>query len=162
MQEGVRWRTMQCRSFEMDTRCPRVGNACLYALSAMPGTESVAQLSRLKSRVEHPSALKQIEKALGTAASRAGVTPEDLEEMAVPTCGLGADGSYCRQIGGFTAEVRVQGGVEVTWRDDSGKERKSVPGEAKREHAEEHQQLNDEHRDLHEDLNEQHREFHED
>src|SRR5207249_2894494 len=94
-------------------RCPRVGNASVYVLSAMPGAEAVAQLSRLKSRVEHPSVLKQIEKALETAASRAGVTPEDLEEMAVPTCGLGADGSYRRPIGRFTAEVRVQSASRV-------------------------------------------------
>ncbi len=120
-------------------RCPKVGNGAVHALSLSPRTEAAAQLSRLKSRVENPSALKQIEKALEAAAVRAGLTPTDLEEMAVPTFGLEISGSYRSQIGECVAEVRLDGtrDVRLTWFTQEGKPQKAVPAEVKRGHAEE-------------------------
>jgi hypothetical protein len=69
-------------------RNAKVGNACVDTLSRLGAPAAVAQLSRLRSRVQHPSARKQIEAALGRAAGRLGLAKAELEEMMVPGQGL--------------------------------------------------------------------------
>lgn len=64
--------------------CLAAGNACLWTLGEV-GLDGVGQLGLLKMRVKYAVALRLIEKALEDAARRAGVTPEDLEEIGVPT-----------------------------------------------------------------------------
>lgn len=117
----------------------KVGNACLWSLGAMPGTHGVAQLGRLKMRVRYASALKLVDKALAGAARRAGVTPDELEEMSVPTCGLDAEGRLEETFGAFTAraELTPAGEVSLTWHKEGGKAQSSVPAEVKRDFAEE-------------------------
>src|SRR5260221_2757575 len=88
-------------------RCPKVGNACLFALSAMPGTEAVAQLSRLKAKVKHASSRRMTDVALGAVASRTGLTNDELEEMSIPTYGLGEGGCLSRTFVGFKAELAI-------------------------------------------------------
>jgi len=51
-------------------RSPKIGNACLYALSATSSPAAVGQLSRLKTRAKHASIRKQLDKAFDTAAYR--------------------------------------------------------------------------------------------
>ena len=70
-------------------RAGKVGNACFWALGNMPGNEAVAQLSILKIRIKTNTAQKLIANALETAARRIGLTAEEIEEMSVPTYGLG-------------------------------------------------------------------------
>ena len=79
----------------------KVGHACIWALGAMPGLEPVAQLGRLKQRVKYPVSLRLVEKALAAAARRASISPEDLEEMAVPTYGLTEPGQGRTTAGGY-------------------------------------------------------------
>ena len=121
----------------------KVGNACLWALGAMPGTHGVAQLGRLKTRVRYASALKLVDKALAAAAQRAGVTPDELEEMSVPTCGLDAEGRVVQRFGPFTAhaELTPDGDVSLTWHKDEGKAQSSVPAEVKRDFADDLKEL---------------------
>ena len=94
-------------------RCPRVGNACVWALGAMPGNEGVGQLALLKVKVKTGPAQKGIEKALDTAANRIGLPHDEIEEMAVPTYGLQEVGKGHEQLAGFTAELSVTGTTTV-------------------------------------------------
>jgi hypothetical protein len=110
-------------------RCVRVGNACVWALGNMPGMEGIGQLALLKVRVKFGTARKGIETALNTAAERAGLPREEIEEMSVPTYGLSEVGLRRDTLGDFTAELVVTGtsSTELRWTGPDGKGRKSVP-----------------------------------
>ncbi len=56
-------------------RCPKIGNACLWALSSMNDLSAVAQLTRVKTRAKHVSIRKQLDKAVETAAKRQDFPP---------------------------------------------------------------------------------------
>lgn len=114
-------------------RSPKIGNACLWALSNMTGLQAVAQLSRLKTRVKHASVRKQLAKALETAAENAGMSQADLEEIAVPTLGLTQVGELSNTLGEFTArlEVRENNKTDLEWIKSDGKRQKSVPKSVK-------------------------------
>ena len=122
---------------ELGPRSPKVGNACLVALIALPGQEPRAELSRLKAKVKQPTARKMIEKAIGASAVAAGMTPDDLEELAVGTYGLTEVGRGEQKIGGYTVETRIAGTTKVslTFADAKGKSRASVPADLKASHA---------------------------
>ena len=119
-------------------RSAKVGNACIGTLGAMPGMAPIGPLSRLKMRVKYPVSLRLIETALTDAAARAGLPPEELEELAVPTFGLDQKGCLREDLGGFVAELTVtgRGREEWVWADAAGKILKAVPAEVKREYAE--------------------------
>ena len=125
-------------------RCPRVGNACVWALGAMPGDEGVGQLALLKVKVKTGPAQKGIEKALDTAAKRICLPRDEIEEMAVPTYGLQEVGKGHEQLAGFTAELSVTGTttVELRWFKPDGKRQSSVPQAVREQHAEELKELN--------------------
>jgi hypothetical protein len=125
-------------------RCVRVGNACVYALGAMPGAEGVSQLALLKLKVKFGSAQKAIEKALNAAARRIGLSPEEIEEMSVPSYGLTEIGKRIEQFGDFTAELVVSGtnATEIRWFNSDRKQQKSVPKSVKENYAEELKELN--------------------
>jgi hypothetical protein len=121
----------------MDWRCLKAGNACLYALSAMPGDEAVAQLSRLSLRLKGKQLQDSVEKALSAAVERRGMTRDDLEELTVPAHGLDADGVLRQTIGEMTAELAVTAGgaLEWTWVTADGRRQKSPPAQLRQEHA---------------------------
>jgi hypothetical protein len=117
-------------------RAPKIGNACLFALSQMPETGAVAQLSRLKTRVKHASVRGQLAKALDRAADNAGLSPAELEEVSVPSCGLTEVGESTQTIGDFTARLVADGmDVHVSWIKPDGKAQASVPAPLKTSHA---------------------------
>ena len=92
----------------------RVGFACVNTLAEMPGMESVAQLTRMRAKVRYAVALKLIEKALNGAAERAALSRDDLEDMAVPTYGLAADGQRSEHLGDCRVDlVLVPGTGEI-------------------------------------------------
>src|SRR5262249_21372121 len=109
-------------------RSPKIGNACLTALSGVSSMVAVAQLSRLKTRAKHASIRKQLGKALDTAAAQTGMSSDELEEIAVPTCGLTEVGSLRRQMGEFTGflQVNENGHLELSWLR-SGKRQRTTP-----------------------------------
>ena len=115
----------------------KVGTAGILTLAAMSGTEPIAQLSRLKTRVTYQAALGVLDKALNEAATRSGLTCDDLEDLAVPDFGLDVNGERHEQFGDSRATVRVtaSGGAEVSWTGADGKPLKSLPVAVKREHA---------------------------
>ncbi|MEO8681219.1 MAG: DUF4132 domain-containing protein [Vicinamibacterales bacterium] len=60
----------------------RVGHACIRVLARLPGTGPVTQLGRLRLRVKYAVARQLVDTAMREAAARAGITPEELEEIA--------------------------------------------------------------------------------
>jgi Domain of unknown function (DUF4132) len=118
-------------------RSLKVGNACLYTLSVMPGELVIAHLERLRQKCKNGSVKKQIEKAFDRAAQRAGLSREDLAEVMLPTYELNPQGIATHTLGDFTAEIRIHSTHSVTlnWLKADGKPQKSVPAAVKKDHA---------------------------
>jgi len=123
---------------QLGPRCVRVGNACIWALGNMPGTEGIGQLALLRAKVKFGTAQKGIEKALNNAAELAGMPLDEIEEMSVPTYGLQEVGVRREQVGEFGAELVVTGtsATELRWIKPDGKRQKSVPKAIKEHHPE--------------------------
>jgi hypothetical protein len=111
----------------------KVGNACLWALSAMPGRRGVAQLQRLQQRVKYVSVQRSIGAALESAAQQAGLSRADLEDLSVPTYGLEA-GLLRETLGAYAAEIAVLGTrqVELRWITPGGARQHADPAAVKR------------------------------
>jgi hypothetical protein len=94
-------------------------------------------------RVKFGTAQKGIEKALNTAAERAGLPREEIEEMAVPAYGLQEVGVRREQLSEFSAELVVTGTstTELRWINPDGKRQRSVLKAVKEHHAEELKEL---------------------
>lgn len=124
-------------------RAPKIGNACLVALTLARAPNAVAQLSRLQGRVKHNSSRSQVERALNQVAERSGVSRDTLEDLAVPTCGLTELGRLERKLGAATAVVQLIGArdFELSWLTAAGKPQKSLPASVKNDHAEELKEL---------------------
>jgi len=121
----------------------KVGNASIWTLGAVGSLEAVAQLGRLKQRVKYPASLRLVEKALAEAARRASISPEELEELAVPTYGLTEPGRGRVAIADYMATIDVRGvdEVELLWTGPTGRPQKTVPQDVQRAHADELKQL---------------------
>ena len=114
---------------EVGPRSPKIGNACLIALSTLASDAAVAQLARLKSRAKHVSTRKQIVKAFKTAAANAGMSEDDLIEIGVPNFGLVNVGELREELADFTAEATINAHQphQLQWRRTDGKIQKTVP-----------------------------------
>ena len=123
---------------QMGPRCVRLGNACVWALGAMPDAGGVGQLAMLRARVKFGTAQKGIEKALDTAAGQAGMPLLEIEEISVPAYGLQEVGVRRAQLGEFGVELVVKGTstTELRWIKPDGKRQKSVPKAVKEHNAE--------------------------
>jgi hypothetical protein len=123
---------------QMGPRCVRLGNACVWALGAMPDAGGVGQLAMLRARVKFGTAQKGIEKALDTAAGQAGMPLLEIEEISVPAYGLQEVGVRRAQLGEFGVELVVKGTstTELRWIKPDGKRQKSVPNAVKEHNAE--------------------------
>lgn len=134
-------------------RAPKIGNACLWALSHISTETAVAQLARVKAKSKHASVQKQLGKALDAAAEKTGLSAEDLEEVAVPTFGLSAVGECRKPLGEFTALLCIrEGRVELSWFRSDGKPQVNVPASLRERHAEEVKTLKKAQKDLEKQL----------
>jgi hypothetical protein len=124
-------------------RAPKIGNACLWALSQASSETAIAQLSRLKVRAKHASIKTQVAKAFGAAAEQTGLSVADLEEVAVPACGLTGVGELRRQIGDFTAHLRTthQLTTETIWIKADGATQATIPASVKERFGDDLQSL---------------------
>ncbi len=131
-------------------RAVKVGNAGVYALSAMGSQDAVAQLAILKARVKFGTAQKMIDKAFSAAAERLGLPRDEIEEMAVPTYGLEEVGLRREAFGDYTAELVVTGvdGVDIRWHKADGKPLKSVPAAVRKEHGDDLKELTQARKDI--------------
>ena len=114
-------------------RSHRIANACIWALGNVGSVAAVSQLQRLRTRVLYAQTRRLIDAALDAAASRSGVSRDDLDELAVPTFGLDA-GRLRATFGSFSAELTVEGVQQVSlrWFAADGTPRKGEPAEVKR------------------------------
>jgi hypothetical protein len=131
-------------------RAPKIGNACLWALAQASSEAAIAQLSRLKTRAKHASIKTQVAKAFGVAAEQTGLSVADLEEVAVPTCGLTGVGELRRQIGDFTVHLRAthQLSTETVWIKTGGGPQAAVPASVKEKFGDELRSLKQTEKDI--------------
>lgn len=131
-------------------RATKVGNACVWALGQVPGESSLAALAILKVRVKYKPAQKGIAAALAAAAERAGMTPQELEEIGVPAYGMEEVGLRRETLGEYEAILRVLNArkVELTWVNAAGKSLKTVPKAVREEHADELKDLRQASKDI--------------
>lgn len=124
---------------ERGTWAARAGNAAIWALGQMPNGVGVGPLAALRTKLRDRGALKLIAAAIETAAARAGMTTDALEDLAVPTGGLDADGTRREtfgEAGGATLTLNAQTGrVALTWFGPDGSARKAAPALVKRDFA---------------------------
>jgi len=124
---------------ELGAVSQKVGFCCVQALGAMECNEAVSQLTRLRARVKYSVAQRLIEKCLNEAAERSGLTVEELEDFAVPSYSLDAEGKTELTIGDARVIVSLSqdGRVDVMWRNADEKFVKSVPSHIKKAFARE-------------------------
>lgn len=126
-------------------RAIRVGHAAIYALGELTGPaarDALAQLAMLKVKVKFIPAQKGIDKALTSAAQRLGLPRDEIEELAVPSYGLGGEdgraiGVREETLGDLTVRlvVRGVGDIETVYLKKDGKHVKAVPAAIKASHA---------------------------
>lgn len=119
-------------------RSPGLGNATLWALSAMAeGPHAAAELFRLSDRVKYPSARRLIAKRLAELAVSSGQSLAALEDVGLPDHGLNAEGERVQNIGEVTATIRLAANETVLqWHDVGGRSLKSVPAVVRNQHKE--------------------------
>lgn len=121
------------------TWATKAGNAGIWALGQMPGGVGVGPLARLRTRLRDRGALKLIGAAIEAAAKSAGMTVDELEDLAVPTGGLDADGTRREEFGAEGSALLTLDGktgrTRLEWFGADGKARKAVPAGVKREFA---------------------------
>jgi hypothetical protein len=112
-----------------------LGNACVWVL-AKGGLPGVAHLSRLHGLVKQANTQTLIGRSIEKAALELGMTPAELEDMAVPDFGLqGGRAEYT--LGDYQAVLALVGGkAEVQW-SKAGKPLKSAPTALKNTHGQE-------------------------
>jgi hypothetical protein len=119
-------------------RSARLGNACIWALGQIGGQDGMTQLARIKTRVRLPAAQKQIASALRDAADRAGLTPDEVEELLVPTYGLEAVGLRRETLGEVKVELLVEGtSVALRYLRADGRRLASAPRALREQHSDE-------------------------
>ena len=117
-------------------RAVKVGNAAVYALSAI-GTESaVGQLALLKVKVKFGTAQKEIEKAFDAAAAKRALPRDEIAELVLRSYGMDAVGvrheTFGEGDGAVAATLSVDGkDVALAWTRADGKAIKSVPAKVK-------------------------------
>jgi hypothetical protein len=117
----------------------KVGFACVQALGAMECNEAILQLARLRAKVKYAVAQRLIEKCLRQAAERSGLTVDELEDLAVPSHSLDAEGKAEAALGDALATVQLlqDGRVAVIWRNADGKIVKAAPQHIRKAFAKE-------------------------
>ncbi|MCB2408280.1 DUF4132 domain-containing protein [Hymenobacter lucidus] len=118
---------------------PSLGNACVVAL-AQAGLPGISHLSRLRQKVKQTSTQALIGNHIEKASVALGVTPAEIEDMAVPGFGL-IGGRLELTCGDYQAVLELADGkAELHWSKD-GKALKSVPAALKKTHAAELKEL---------------------
>jgi hypothetical protein len=121
----------------------KLGNACIWALGNMPGTEGIGRLAILKVKISTRPAQRAIEKAFNVATERLNLPIDDIEELSVPTYGLDEVGIHREIFGDYTAEIRVTGkDAAITWSGANGKTLSAAPKAVKETYTEELAEFN--------------------
>ncbi|MBF9219818.1 DUF4132 domain-containing protein [Hymenobacter ruricola] len=116
-----------------------IGNACLLALS-QNGLPGVAALARVRSKIRQTNTQETIARYIAQESAKLGVSPAEIEDMAVPDFGL-ENGRLVEELGDYTATLALADGKAETQWQKSGKPLKSAPAALKATHAEELKEL---------------------
>jgi hypothetical protein len=120
----------------LDWRGLKAGNACLNALSMMPGPEPLAQLCCLAQRLKGRQLQTSVNRALDVAISRRGLSRDYVEELMVPTHGVEDGGLLHEEVGGVRVDLTVTAAGAPTWRwIVDGAEQTSPPDAIRTTHA---------------------------
>ena len=107
-------------------RSEKLGNACVWALAELPDGTGVPYLARILARVKYPKVKTKIDAKLNEAAQRSGIGRDELDEISVPTHGLGRDGTRRVAFAQGEAVFRVvRNSATLDWFNESGKQLKS-------------------------------------
>ncbi len=125
-------------------RAVRAGNACIVGLQLLANDDALAQLAVLKVKVKFGTAQRLIDRALEAAAERAGVTAEDIAELAVPGYGFDEVGQLEQAFGeNFTARLTITGttSTKLAWVKPDGKIQKTVPAAVRQDFTDDLKEL---------------------
>ena len=115
---------------------PVTARAGVYALSRLADVLAVEELAGLTHRLTVKSVLKDVDTAITRQTVALGITRAEVEELGIPAYGLTGVGHRTSEIGGVTAALTVTGaGVDLTWRDGTGKVIKSPPPAVRKHHT---------------------------
>lgn len=109
-------------------------NACIWSLGRIATPEAVIALGRIQRRIRDERLSKQVAKAMADAAAQAGMTIEDLEEIAVPNHDLEPGGTRSLALAeghGAVLSILSSTEVAVTLHRPGGKPAKSLPAAVK-------------------------------
>ncbi|UOR06445.1 DUF4132 domain-containing protein [Hymenobacter aerilatus] len=116
-----------------------LGNACLLALS-QNGLPGVAALARVRSKIRQTNTQELIARHIAQESVKLGVSPAEIEDMAVPNFGL-EGGRLVETLGDYTATLTLTDGkADVQWQK-ADKPLKSAPTALKATHADELKEL---------------------
>lgn len=106
-----------------------VANAAVTVLATRQEEGVVAQLARVQAKVRKRTILAGVAKVLDAAATRAGLSREQLLERTVPTFGLGPDGVRAQSVGEHTGLLVLDaaGAPALRFRNPAGRVVTSVP-----------------------------------
>jgi hypothetical protein len=116
-----------------------LGNACLLALS-QNGLPGVSALARVRPKIKQSNTQELIAGYITSASQTLGVSPAEIEDMAVPDFGL-VNGQVEEALGDYTATLALADGkAEVQWAK-ANKPLKTAPAALKTSHADELKEL---------------------
>lgn len=117
-------------------RSEKLGNACVWALAALPDGAGVPYLARILARVKYPKVKAKIDAKLNEAAQNAGIGRAELDEISVPAHGLDRDGTRRVAFADGEAIFRLTGSdPRLDWFNGAGKQLKS-PSKAMKDEKE--------------------------
>lgn len=123
-------------------RAQKLANTAVLVLGACPGERPLHALALLRLQVRDRRLLRRIDQVLDDVLERVGLSRDELDEVAVPTFGLGSVGRRVVQLGDATATVTIPtdgGRPTLTWTkiDSRGRVKtvKSAPASVRRDHG---------------------------
>ncbi len=141
-------------AYRQDTFIEKVASSAIMALGEMPNQVGIPQLTKIKSKLRHKIALKNVEKALTVASQKAGMGKDALQESLVPEFGMVEVGSGSIPIGDYTLEFQIESSSRIaqSWKSSASKVQSSVPAAVKADHASELKALKDNLKELQKQL----------
>jgi hypothetical protein len=116
-----------------------LGNACLLALS-QNGLPGVSALARVRPKIKQSNTQELIAGYITSASQALGVSPAEIEDMAMPDFGL-VNGRTEETLGDYTATLTLTDGkADVQWAK-AEKPLKTAPTALKASHADELKEL---------------------
>jgi hypothetical protein len=106
-----------------------LANTCAALLGATEDPAAPAALASMRQEVTNRNVLKQVDRALGAQAARAGTSVDELVDASLSTFGLDERGQRLLTAGSATARITVEaeGSVAVRWLGAGGTESATPP-----------------------------------